>query len=112
MHFRTSLERLDGTHVISVAGEIDLATGPELEQAILALPEDGTASVIVDLTECGFMDSTGMHILARTHERLGRSGGRLAVVTNHHGILKVLELTGLDQLLQIYPSRAKALGDR
>jgi anti-sigma B factor antagonist len=111
MHFKTASERLDGAHVVSVSGEIDLATGPELERALRDLPDDGTRSVIVDLSDCGFMDSTGMHILARTHARLGRSGGRLAVVTNHHGILKVLELTGLDKLFPIYPSRAKALGD-
>jgi anti-sigma B factor antagonist len=95
MRFETAPERLNGAHVVSVAGEVDIATGPELERALLALPNDGAESVIVDFTECGFMDSTGLHILARSHQRLGRSGGRLAVVTANGGVLRVLELTGL-----------------
>jgi anti-sigma B factor antagonist len=107
MRFQTASEPIGGTHVVAVAGEVDLATGPELERALLALP--ASASVIVDLTDCGFMDSTGLHILASAHRRLGASGGQLAVVSANQAVLTVFELTKLDQVLAIYPSRAAAL---
>lgn len=107
MRFQTASEPIGGTRVVAVAGEVDLATGPELERALLAIP--AAASVIVDLTDCGFIDSTGLHILFRAHERLGRSGGQLAVVSPNRPVLTVLEVTRLDQILATYPSRTAAL---
>lgn len=110
MDFESAAESLDGgIHVVSVTGEIDLATGPELERVLLALPDEGVASVIVDLTDCSFMDSTGLHLLVRTQRRFDRSGGRVAVVSANRSVLKVFEITRLDQLFAIYPSLAAAL---
>jgi anti-sigma B factor antagonist len=110
MEFEAASESLDGgVHVVSVTGEIDLATGPELERALHGLPEEGVASLIVDLTDCSFMDSTGLHLLVRTQRRFDRSSGRVAVVSANRSILKVLEITRLDQLFAIYPTRAAAL---
>ena len=110
MDFEAASEPLDrGIHVVSVRGEVDLATGPEFERALSAVPEDGVESVIVDLTDCSFMDSTGLHLLTRSQERFERSGGRVAVVATNRGVLRLFELTQLDQLLAIYPSRAAAL---
>jgi hypothetical protein len=63
MDFEAAAESLDGgVYVVSVTGEVDLATGPEFQRALLALPDQGVASVIVDLTDCSFMDSTGLHL--------------------------------------------------
>ena len=110
MDFEAASESLDGgIHVVSVTGEIDLATGPEFQGALLALPEDEVASVIVDLTDCSFMDSTGLHLLTRAQERFDRSGGRVAVVSANRSVLRLFELTRLDQHFAIYPSRAAAL---
>ena len=108
--FEAAAESLDGgIHVVSVTGEVDLATGPELERALVALREDRVASVIVDLTDCSFMDSTGLHLLTRTRRRFDRAGGRVAVVSANQSVLKLFEITRLDQLFAIYPSRAAAL---
>ena len=110
MDFEAASEPLDrGIHVVSVRGEVDLATAPEFERALGAVPEDGVASVIVDLTDCSFMDSTGLHLLTRSQERFDRSGGHVAVVAPNRSVLRLFELTRLDQLLPIYPSRAAAL---
>jgi anti-sigma B factor antagonist len=107
MDFEAASESLDGgIHVISVKGEVDLATGPAFERALGALPEDSKASVIVDLSDCGFMDSTGLHLLTRTQRRFD---GRLAVVSPSRSVLRVFEITRLDQVIPIYPSRAAAL---
>lgn len=110
MDFEAASEPLDrGIHVVSVRGEVDLATGPEFERALFAVPEDGVESMIVDLTDCSFMDSTGLHLLTRSQERFERSGGRVAVVAANRGVLRLFELAQLDQLVPIYPSRAAAL---
>ena len=110
MDFEAASEPLDrGIHVVSVRGEVDLATGPEFERALGAVPEDGVKSVIVDLSDCSFMDSTGLHLLSRAHERFDSAGGRVAVVSANRSVLKVFGLTGLDEVFAIYPSRAAAL---
>jgi anti-sigma B factor antagonist len=110
MDFEAASEPLDrGIHVVSVRGEVDLATGPAFDRALGEVPEDGVESVIVDLTDCSFMDSTGLHLLTRTHQRLGGSGGQVAVVSANRSVLRLFGLTGLDKLFPIYPSRAAAL---
>ena len=110
MDFEAASESLDGgIHIVSVSGEVDLATGPEFERALGALPEERVASLIVDLTDCSFMDSTGLHLLTRAQRRFDRSDRRVAVVSANRCVLRVFELTQLDQLFAIYPSRAAAL---
>jgi anti-sigma B factor antagonist len=110
MDFEAASESLDrGIHVVSVRGEVDLATGPEFERALAAVPEDGVESVIVDLSDCSFMDSTGLHLLTRTHRRFDDAGGRVAVVSANRSVLRLFGLTGLDEVFAIYPSRAAAL---
>ena len=110
MDFEAASEPLDrGIHVVSVRGEVDLATGPEFERALGAVPEDGVESVIVDLTDCSFMDSTGLHLLTCTQRRFESSGGRVAVVSANRSVLRGFGLTGLDEVFAIYPSRAAAL---
>jgi anti-sigma B factor antagonist len=111
MEFKAAAESLDGgVHVVSVTGEIDLATGPALERALLALPDDdGVMSVIVDLTDCTFMDSTGLHVLVRSRRRFDGLGRRFAIASPNPTVLKVLEITQLDRLFAIYSSRAAAL---
>jgi anti-sigma B factor antagonist len=110
MDFEAASEPVDrGIHVVSVRGEIDLATGPAFERALFGVPEDGVESVIVDSTDCSFMDSTGLHLLTRSQERFERSGGRVAVVAANRSVLRLFELSQLDRLLEIYPSRAAAL---
>lgn len=110
MYFKTASESLgDGVHVVSVRGEVDLATAPEFERALFALPDDGVASVVVDLTGCTFMDSTGLHLLTRIQRRCDRSGGRLAVVSANRSVLRVFRITELDRVFAVFPSRAAAL---
>ena len=110
MDFETASESLDrGTHIVSVRGEVDLATAPEFDRALRALPEGGVGSVIVDLTDCSFMDSTGLHLLTRTQWRFDSAGGRVAVVSANRSVLRLFGITGLDEVFAIYPSRAAAL---
>ena len=109
MDFEAASEPLDrGIHVVSVRG-VDLATGPAFERALGAVPEDGVESVIVDLTDCSFMASTGLHLLTRAQEPFDGAGGRVAVVSEDRSVLKLFGITGLDEVFAIYPSRAAAL---
>ena len=58
----------DGTPVVSVMGELDLATVPAFERTLLDVTEAGTGEVIVDLTGCSFLDP-GLRALVAARER-------------------------------------------
>ena len=103
--FVAATEQLDnGTPVVRVMGEVDLATVPALEEALLGVSDDRVGAVIVDLTGCTFLDSSGIRALIGTKERLERANRRLALALSTPVVLRVLQITGLDERFEIYPS--------
>ncbi len=107
--FVAATEQLDdGTPVVSIMGEVDLATAPAFEQTLLGVAEERTGEVIVDLTDCSFFDSTGLAALLTTTERLERSNRSLALVLANPTVLKVFQITGFDERFEIYPSLGAA----
>ena len=103
-------ERLeDGTHVVAVAGEVDICTAPELDQVLQGVLGDAATAVVVDLTECSFIGSTGLHLLLGAHKQLEGSDRPLSLVSCNRHVLKVLQVTGLAARIEIHPSRAAAL---
>jgi anti-sigma B factor antagonist len=97
------------TAVVGLRGEVDLYTCPELKQELLQVITDGAILVVVDLTETTFIDSTGLGVLIRGVERARTEGGQLAVVCSDPNMTKVFEVTGLNRVFPIYPSREEAL---
>jgi anti-sigma B factor antagonist len=99
----------DGTPVVSVMGEVDLATARALEQTLLGVTEDRTGEVIVDLTGCSFLDSRGLGARLATRARLERSNRRLALVMSNRSVLRIFQITQFDELFEIYPSLGAAV---
>ena len=91
----------DGTHIVSVTGEIDLFTAPEFKQRVSAPIDAGATHVIVDLTETTFIDSSSLGVLIGAHRRLLRLQGRLVVVCSNDAIVKTFRITGLDGVFTI-----------
>ena len=103
--FVAATEKLDsGTPVVSVAGEVDLATAPLLERTLLGVADGRTGELIVDLTACSFLDSRGLRALMETRKRFDRSNRRLALVLSNPNVLKIFQITHLDELFEIHPS--------
>lgn len=102
--------------VLAVRGEIDLGTAPLLRKVLLPVLEHETGPVVVDLSEVAFMDSTGVHVLVDTLERLRLENRRLAVACREGGqVHRVLGLVGLLDKVAVHRSRESALiagGDR
>lgn len=98
-----SVEVHNGTQavVIGVSGELDLASSPALEEEL----ERGVASqaevVIVDLRNLEFMDSTGLSVLVRAHQRATESGQRFGVVRGPQQVQRLLSLTGVADRLNL-----------
>jgi anti-anti-sigma factor len=105
--FRVSVVRASGSNVLAVAGDFDLASAGKFHQArdvVLADP----GGVIVDLSECGFIDSTGISCVIQTLQLARRTGRPFALVGSAMR-LKVLEVVGLPELVPYFHTRAEAL---
>ena len=91
-------------YVITVSGEVDLASSPELDTAIIAAIESGTSSVAIDLTDVSFMDSSGLGVIVRGLKRCREADKDLDLVITNERVLKVFGITGLDQVIPIHDS--------
>jgi anti-sigma B factor antagonist len=96
-------------HVLAVRGEIDLFTAPELKQVLAESIEGGRIRIIVDLTDTTFLDSTALGVLIGAVKRLRSRDGALAIVNIDENIAKTFEITGLDQIFTIVPTRDEAI---
>ena len=86
-----------GETMVTVIGEIDLATAPEVQKAVSRL----RARVVLDLRKVEFMDSTGIRVLLQKKKRLVAAGSDLRLLINNPTIRRLVELTGIDDLFQI-----------
>jgi anti-anti-sigma factor len=97
----TCVTRAEGPGVnrVTLSGELDMATAPQLADALSEVPRDCVA-VVLDLTDLGFMDSTGLHTILSAQTRLAEAGCRLVVIAGCHQVQQVFELTGTDHKLE------------
>jgi anti-sigma B factor antagonist len=110
MNFDINTEQLgDSTYVISLAGEVDLYTAPEFKQQLLEVIGQGAKQVVVDFSNTTFIDSTTLGVLVGGVKRLRTNDGQLSLVCNDRNITKIFEITGLDRVFTIYPTRDEAL---
>lgn len=95
--------------VLVVHGQADLHTAPELREQLHGVIDDGAFHVIVDLTDASFVDSMTLGVLLGGVKRLRPQGGQLRVVVNRPGLRRIFEVTLLDRVFTLFPTRADAL---
>jgi anti-anti-sigma factor len=84
--------------VVTVAGEVDIATSPQLRDACLRAMESG-ADVGIDLAGVTFLDSSGLSALVEARQRIDGLGGRFEIRAASRPARRVLEISGLDATL-------------
>jgi anti-sigma B factor antagonist len=110
VNFDVKTEKVDeSTYVIALAGEVDLYTAPEFKQQLLDVIGKGGKEVVVDFSDTTFIDSTTLGVLVGGVKRLRAQDGRLSLVCSDRNIRKIFEITGLDRVFTIYPTRDEAL---
>jgi anti-sigma B factor antagonist len=110
MNFDIRTEDLgDSSYVISLAGEVDLYTAPEFKQQLLEVIGQGAKHVVVDFSDTTFIDSTTLGVLVGGVKRLRTNDGQLSLVCSDRNITKIFEITGLDRVFTIYPTREEAV---
>src|SRR3954466_6905564 len=99
------------TAVVHVAGELDLATTPELEKILRGLERE-CARIVLDLSPLAFIDSTGLRLAVMEHHRATMDGFDFAIAGATGPVLEVLRLTGLDTAVPVAPEVASIIGGR
>ncbi|GHF60776.1 anti-anti-sigma factor [Amycolatopsis bartoniae] len=96
--------------VLSVAGDLDMLTSPQLSESLQKLLERSPRRIVVDLTKVDFLGSAGLAALVTAHERV-ESRESLRIVASARETQRAFQMTGLDELLALYPTAEAALAD-
>lgn len=96
-----------GLHlVVTVSGDLDLHTAPQLRSELSAQARRGHARIVVDLDGVTFLDSVGLGVLVGARNLLLEVNGTLDVVCGNERLLRLFRLTALDQLFPLHASAA------
>jgi anti-sigma B factor antagonist len=94
-----------GAPGVAVHGEVDIGNVQALELALDAAIRESHGAFIIDLSDVGFLDSSGLHVLLRARSLLGRGDRALAVICPPGPVRRVLELSGTADRFFVYGSR-------
>lgn len=112
--FEVESEELeDGIRMFTVRGELDMNTAPEFERELDAALSASDASIVLDLCECEFIDSTGIALIVRAWQRLegGEGQGRLVLCSHNHQVRRLLKITGVESSISMHEQRDAALAE-
>jgi anti-anti-sigma factor len=106
---RITVENEDGAVVVTAKGEVDAFVADDLTAAFEQAVED--RRIVADFTAVSFLDSTALGLLVRVVREVDDSGGDIRVVLPEGTARRIFELTTLDRVLPVAPSRAQALAE-
>ena len=95
----------EGKHkIISLKGELDLYKTGKLKRELLEVIGDTAESLIIDMTDLSYMDSSGIALMAFLQKSVKSKSGSFAFVNINDEIMNVLKLAALDNFFKIYDS--------
>ena len=99
--FNVRAERVGANALVTVEGELDIATLPDFERAITRMRSQGLERLVIDLRELSFLDSMSIELLLRLHGELTAAGADLVVVRGPRAVNRVFDLMELDRVLTL-----------
>jgi stage II sporulation protein AA (anti-sigma F factor antagonist) len=104
-------ERIGSNLIVEIDGELDLETSPTFRNAIEEKLDqyESIKHLILDLKKVNFIDSSGLGVILGRFKRLSQQGGKLSAIHVSDPIRRVLELSGLLKIMDIYGDRQQAL---
>jgi anti-sigma B factor antagonist len=103
----------EDVYVVRVTGEVDMSHEEELHGELRTAVAADAKGIVVDLTECEFIDSSGVRALLLSREATNSEDGseRLAVAASSEQILRILSVMGIDRVIPIRPSVEEAAAE-
>jgi anti-sigma B factor antagonist len=106
--FEIRSDTADGVSVVTVGGEVDVATAPALREQLAEAVSGRPTTLIVDLLGVSFLDSTALGVLIGARKQCLESEVELRLVIAEARILRIFDITSLTELFDIVPTRAEA----
>lgn len=102
--------RWSGRHVVvTMPAEIDVTNSASVDSVLAGVADQHPETITADMTGTVFCDSSGIHALARAHRRVTSNGGELRLAVGSSPAVRVLQLTGLDQVVSVYDDVTQSL---
>jgi len=99
-----------GRHVVvTMPAEIDVTNSADVDTVLTGLAAKQPEIITADMTMTVFCDSSGIHALARAHRMTTSHGGELRLAVGASPAIRVLQLTGLDQVVPVYADVSQSL---
>lgn len=99
-----------GEHkIIQVSGEVDLYNVSELKKALFSITDGKHHSVVVDMQDINYMDSSGIGALVAGQKKMRAHNGKFALMNIHEDVLNILKLATLDKFFKIYDTEDEIL---
>jgi anti-sigma B factor antagonist len=107
--FRVETHTTGRVTTLAVLGELDLVSSPALQQELDRAIGSDAEVIVLDLRRLSFMDSTGLHVVVKAHQRVQEGGRRFVLTRGSEQVQRLLDLTGVAELMRIVDSPADAL---
>jgi anti-sigma B factor antagonist len=104
-----SVEMVRGVPVVTAPEEVDITNAAGFRAALLEAAAHGYGPLVVDMTRTQFCDTAGLHALVGAHKRARPEGAGVLLVTTSAAVLRILAITGLDQVIPHLTSLEEAL---
>lgn len=101
--FRASVAAVDGRVRVQLAGELDLATVADAEQAIARARSETPGPLRLDLSQLTFLDSSGLRLMIEVDAACRADGCDLEILPGPRGVHRVFELAGVTEMLPFVP---------
>lgn len=109
MDLRTDVSSLDGWTVVTIYGELDVASAPALRERLIELVSEGSTHLVLDLEGLDFLDSTGLGSIISALKRARTNDGDLRLVCTQSRIRRLFEITALDKAFPLHASLEEAI---
>lgn len=109
IRLETRIDKIEGHSVLALSGEIDVYSAPQFKQAVTGILDANERHLIVDMNNVKYMDSSGFGILLSAVKRLRPIEGTVNLVGCAAPIDRVLRITKLDTLFNMYPTMDEAM---
>ena len=95
--------------VVTLPEEIDVTNADAIREDLLSVMNQGALLLIADLSKTNFCESAGVSALVRTFRRASTGASDMRLVVSTPAVQRVLSITGVDRLIDVYPSVAASL---
>src|ERR1700722_5183973 len=104
-----SEEAADDVTIVAIAGRLDTQTASRLSERLTALPGSGQWHLLFEAARVNYIGGAGFRALLLAAKRASAMGGSLAVCSTTGPVARVIEIAGLHEVFEVYPSREAAL---